>query len=266
VRVTFLLERGSPPRINPIVAQASEQLAARGITVTLRFPEDEVVRVDQLAIEADLYLLKSNTSLAFTLAAVLDRAGARLLNAYAASLACRDKLLAAARLAAAGIPAPRSLVAGQPAQLAAHLDAGPLIVKPYRGAFGRGVAVAETPAALPAAAAHPELTFAQDYLAGARTDLKVFVIGDDVFGVRKPFGAQSFLASGEPVRLAPEAEMLARRVGQAFGLELYGVDLAEDERGVHVFDVNFFPGFRGVPDAARRLAEYIARAVHGGRG
>jgi len=150
MRVTFLLERGSPPRMNPIVAEAASRLTDRGLAVSLRFPEDEVVRIDQPAVDSDLYLLKSNTSLAFTLATVLDHLGARLVNSYAASLACRDKLLAAARLEAAGIPAPRSLVAGQPSQMAEQLAAGPLIFKPYRGAFGRGVAVADSPAALPA--------------------------------------------------------------------------------------------------------------------
>jgi ribosomal protein S6--L-glutamate ligase len=263
-RVSLVLERGSPPRMNPIVAEACARLAERGIDVALRFPEEELIRVDTLALDADLYLLKSNTSLAFTLAAMLDRLGGRLLNRLTASIAARDKLLAAATLARAGIPAPRSLVAGQPVQLAAELATGPLIVKPYRGAYGRGVAVASAPTALPAAEAHPELVFAQEFLSHARTDLKVFAIGDDLFGVRKAFAADSFLHPGQPAHLSPEVETIVHRVGRAFGLKLYGVDLAEDEAGVQVFDVNFFPGYRGVPDAARRLADYIVGALKRG--
>jgi ribosomal protein S6--L-glutamate ligase len=259
VKVSFLLERGTPPRMNPILAEACARLEARGIQVALRFPEHELTRVDMLRVDSDLYVLKSNTSLAFTLATVLDRLGGPLLNCYEACLATRDKVLAAATLAAASIPAPRSLVAGQPGQFAARLAAGPLIVKPYRGAYGRGVTVADRPAALPAADEHPEFAFAQDYLHPARTDLKVFGIGDEVFGVRKTFGADSFLHTGEPAALSPEVESIVRRVAEAFGLELFGVDVAEDERGAYVFDVNSFPGFRGVPDAARRLAAYIER-------
>ena len=47
------------------------------------------------------------------------------------------------------------------------------------------------------------------------------------------------------------------RCGQAFGLGLYGLDLIETADGVRVVDLNFFPGYKGVPDAAPRIADYI---------
>ena len=93
--------------------------------------------------------------------------------------------------------------------------------------------------------------------------MKVFAIGDAVFGVRKPFAPGSFLAAGEPVALEAAVEQLARRCGRVFGLELYGLDLAEGVDGAQVVDVNAFPGYRGVPDVPRRLAGHIARAAHG---
>jgi ribosomal protein S6--L-glutamate ligase len=257
VKVTFLLERGSPPRMNPIFAETRELLKSRGVDVDLRFPEYELTRVDELTVDSDLYVLKSNTSLSFALASVLHYLGAPLLNRYGACLATRDKVVTAAVLAAAGVPTPRSLLAAQPVQLSSHLAAGPLILKPHRGAYGRGVAVADSVANLPAAENFPELVFAQEYLAWARTDLKVFAIGDDLFGVRKPFSDTSYLSGGEQAKLTPHVEAIVRRVGDALGLELYGVDLAEDESGLRVFDVNTVPGYRGVPDAARRLATYI---------
>jgi ribosomal protein S6--L-glutamate ligase len=123
--------------------------------------------------------------------------------------------------------------------------------------------VVERPAALPAVHREPGAVFAQCFLAGARTDLKLFAIGGDVFGVRKPFGPASFLAAGEPVALAPANEQLARRCGRAFGLELYGLDLAEGTDRPQVVDVNACPGYRGVLDAPRRLAEHITGAAHG---
>ena len=80
--------------------------------------------------------------------------------------------------------------------------------------------------------------------------------------VRKAFAGDSFLRAGEPTALTPEIEDIARRCGRAFGLELYGLDVAEDpELGPRVIDVNYFPGYRGVPRAAERMTEYIARAV-----
>lgn len=266
MNVCFLLERGNPPRLNPILAELFDLLWERGMSVTVRYPEEELWRLDMLAAEglADLYLLKSDTEFALSLAVALERLGARVINRADACLRAKDKTLAAATLLRAGIPTPRSRVAARPARLAAVVTEGALILKPNRGYHGAGIAVAETPSALPGTDAYPELVFAQDYLARARVDLKVFGIGEAVFGVRKPFAADSFLRAGEPVPLAPEVVDLARRCGQAFGLELYGLDIAEDADGPRVIDVNYFPGYRGVPDAARRLADYIGQ-VGGGR-
>jgi glutathione synthase/RimK-type ligase-like ATP-grasp enzyme len=47
------------------------------------------------------------------------------------------------------------------------------------------------------------------------------------------------------------------RCGELFDLELYGVDLIETEDGPYVIEVNCFPGYKGVPEADRLLAEYI---------
>jgi ribosomal protein S6--L-glutamate ligase len=257
MKVCFLLERGSPPRRNPIVAEVFTLLERCGIAATALYPEEELLRLDTLAVEADLYLLKSDTELALSLATALEGRGARVLNSCSASARAKDKVLAAMTLRRAGIPTPRSIVAAHVDQLAAAVAHGPLLLKPHRGYHGVGVRVATTPATLPPADAYPDLVLAQDYLAGARTDLKVFVIGEEVFGVRKAFGPDSFQQAGEPVRLSAAVERLARRCGEAFGLRLYGLDLAEDDSGLYVVDVNYFPGYRGVPDAAARLARYI---------
>jgi ribosomal protein S6--L-glutamate ligase len=257
-RVCFLMERGSPPRLNPIMAEAFERLAAHDLEVSVRFPEHELLSLERFHPEADVYVLKSDTELSLSLALSYERLGTRVLNRASASLRAKDKILAAATLARAGLPTPRSLAAAAPSCLASHL--GPLILKPQRGYHGVGVAVATRPDDLPARDAYPEVVFAQDYLANARLDLKVFVIGEEVFGVRKTFAGDSFLRAGQPTPLTPEIEEIARRCGQAFGLELYGLDVAEDpERGPQVIDVNSFPGYRGVPDAARRIADYIGR-------
>ena len=59
--------------------------------------------------------------------------------------------------------------------------------------------------------------------------------------------------------VAPELVELARRCGRAFGLTLYGLDLIEGPDGPVIVDVNYFPGYRGVPGAAERVAEQVER-------
>jgi ribosomal protein S6--L-glutamate ligase len=261
-RVCFLLERGSPPRLNPIFAELFDRLDGRNIDLDLRFAEEQLVRLDELRVDADLYLLKSDTELALSLATALEWMGARVLNTARSSRLAKDKLLAAITLARARIPAPGAMVASTPEQLADVLAGQPLIFKPHRGYHGVGIAVAEHPDDLPESSLYPEAVFAQHYLSDARRDLKIYGIGDDVFGVRKGFRSTSFLEMGRTVRLAPAAESLARECAAAFGLQLYGLDVAEDPTyGLQIIDVNYFPGYRGVPDASRRLADYICGVV-----
>jgi glutathione synthase/RimK-type ligase-like ATP-grasp enzyme len=260
MKAVFVLERGTPPRINPVFAETASLLEARGVTTRLWFPEHELTRIDRLSVDADVYLLKSNTSLAISLMTVAERLGARVVNRVSASQTVRDKVVTAAILVRAGVPAPDSVLASEPCHLAAAVATRPLIFKPHRGAYGRGIAVADSQETLPASTQYPDLVFAQDYLCGARTDLKVYAIGDELFGVRKAYGSDSYLDSGDATRLSTEVESIVRRTGEALGLELFGVDLAEDDCGVSVIDVNMTPGYRGVPDAPQRLAAYIERA------
>src|SRR5205814_991202 len=53
--------------------------------------------------------------------------------------------------------------------------------------------------------------------------------------------------------------------GQVFGLGLYGVDIVEGVDGPWIVDVNTFPGYKGAPGAAARIADYIADYALGRR-
>jgi len=238
VKISFIMERGDPPRLNPIFADVFGRLERAGVNVAVRFPEEELIRLNDLAIDADLYCLKSDGEMALSLATVLDGMGARILNPLDATLLAKDKVTAAYLL----------------------LTRGPLILKPHRGYHGAGVRVARSGADL-ASTNYPGVVFAQDYLERARVDLKVYAIGEQIFGVRKAFSRESFLHEGESAPLSNEIIGIARRIGAIFGLELFGLDIAEAGCGPRVVDVNYFPGYRGVPDAARLLTDYFLRAL-----
>lgn len=259
--VCFLLERGSPPRVNPVVAEAQEILRKLGVKVTSVYPEEELIRLDCLSIEADLYLLKSDSELSLSLAMALESLGAAVVNSVPTCIRCKDKVLAAVTLARAGISAPRSLAAAEPAKLVPAVEREPLIFKAVRGYHGVGIATVENASLLPKPGAYPDFVFAQQFLGTTRKDLKIFGIGERVFGVRKPFSPDSFTKAGVPCELPPPIEELVRKCADAFGLELYGLDIAEDDNGSYVIDVNYFPGYRGVPDAAQHLASFIHSKV-----
>lgn len=261
MKVAVFLERGNPPRLNQVYADAFALLEQRGIQCDLIYPEEQLIALDTLKVDADLYLLKSDSELSLSLAIALEAMGGRVLNSAYASQLAKNKVLASSILARAGLPAPRSVAGATPAQVAALFGHEPIIFKPYRGYHGVGIAVAHHGASLPAQSDYPDLVFAQEYLGAARKDLKVFVIGEHVFGVRKEFSSNSYLQAGAPTVLPPEIDDIVRRCGKAFGLELYGLDIAEDESGVFIIDVNYLPGYRGIPNAPRLLAEHIISAL-----
>jgi ribosomal protein S6--L-glutamate ligase len=51
------------------------------------------------------------------------------------------------------------------------------------------------------------------------------------------------------------------RCGRAFGVDLFGLDIILSGGRPYVVDINTFPGFKGVPDAAKVLAAYIHSAA-----
>ena len=133
-----------------------------------------------------------------------------------------------------------------------------LVVKPHMGWRGEGVRIVRGAAELLALPAPREPVLVQEFLPGTGVDLRVYVAGSRVFATRKPFSSSSFSVPGQPAAVSEEVREIALRCGAAFGLELYGLDLIETQRGPFVVDVNYFPGYKGLPDAAEAVADHVA--------
>ena len=265
IKLYFMLVRRVPAVPSPVLAEAFDILSRRGFAVESGIAEDLLTRPDLLCPRHDLYLLKSHTEMSLSLAGILHDQGARLLNPYPSCIAAQDKIVASRRLRAAGVPTPDSWVTGDLAQLAPIVAERPLIIKPYRGHRGAGIRVVRSPAELAALPQPDGLVLVQEFTPGAGEDLKVYVVGDDVFAVRKEFSETSFTRAGRPVPVSDEVRAIALRCGQAFGLGLYGLDVIESPAGPVVVDLNYFPGYKGVPNVAPLIASYIegyARGQH----
>ena len=264
MKLYFMLVRRVPAGDSPVLTEVFAELRERGFDVESGIAEEMIGAPDRLAPMHDLYLLKSHTELSLSLAGVLAGQGARLLNPYASCLATQNKIVAARRLAAAGVPTPRSWVTGKLALLRELAEMTPLIVKPYLGHRGAGISIVRHPHEL-AALAPEGPVLVQEYVAGSGEDLKVYVVGEEVFAVRKVFSPTSFTRPGRPCAVDPQVREIALRCGEACGLGLYGLDVIEGEDGPVVVDLNYFPGYKGVPEIAPRIAEYIADYATGRR-
>ncbi len=246
--------------MSPVMAELFDRLSRAGWGVTWSIGEEHAYEPSALRPEHDLYLLKSQAPATMSIAAVLHAQGAPILNPWPACAAAQDKVVAAHRLAAFGVPTPQTWAGAEPARLATVVDGGPLVTKPYNGYHGTGVRFLTRRTELRAVPAGDEAIIVQRRVTGV-DDIKVYVIGDDVFAVRKPFGAKSHGSAGYPVAVDPAVREVALRCGEAFGFGLYGVDLVLCDDGPVVIDVNHFPGYKGVPDAAERLCDYILTAA-----
>jgi ribosomal protein S6--L-glutamate ligase len=235
-----------------------------GADVDTVYPDEEPTALGSLRVEHDLYVLKSGTETALSVAGALHAFGARILNPYPLAAICRDKLVTGTILDAVGVPVPETYALAAPVQLAPVLEQGPLVLKPARGSDGRGVRVLRSVAELLALRAAEDALLAQRYHEPDGPDKKIYCIGDEVFGIERTFPARTYEEKvGRSFVVDPELAELARRCGSALGLRLFGFDVVTSRGRHYVVDLSSFPGFKGVPDAAERLADYIYAVAAG---
>jgi len=257
LRIGFLLPHYSPKSAS-VMPAVVEALAESGAIVEVIHPVEGILDLSKVRVEHDLYVLRHTSGLSLSLAGALHELGAVIVNPYPVSAALKDKIVASRTLEAAGVPTPAAYVASQPQQLLALLDLGPLVVKPYQGAGGHQVRIIRTPAELAEVNCGREPVFAQRYHANDGRDRKIYAIGGRLFGVKKVFPRRTEEEKyGEPFTLSPELREIAVRCGRAFGIDLFGVDIIESEGVPYVVDMCSIPGFKGVPDAPRLLAQYF---------
>jgi ribosomal protein S6--L-glutamate ligase len=256
VRIGILMARHRSSRKSPLMPEVLRLLRDWGATVDLIYPDDRCTELETLRVEHDLYVLKSETEMALSVAGALHAVGAPILNPWPVATMMKDKIAALRRLSAAGVPVPETHVTSTPQSLVPLLESGPIVVKPHRGSKGRGVRVIWEPDELEDVGGGPIL--AQRYQRPDGPDRKIYCIGGQLFGVLRRYPARTYHEKcGEAFSLAPELRDLALRCAAGFGVELFGLDVVVSGGKPYVVDIQSFPGFKGVPDAALRLADYI---------
>lgn len=238
---------------NPVLVEMFDILRQQGCQVELGVANELVMDPAQFNAQDDLYVLKSHTALWLSLAGVLHSQGARILNPYLSCLAAHDKIVAERRLQAAGIPTPHSWVTGDLGLLQPLSEERALIVKPYIGGRNVGVVLVRNSAELAAIPAPDQPVIVQEYIPG--DEIKIGVIGNMVGAVRKIETEEGTVRI--PCEVSDEVRQIALRCGRIFGMALYGLDVILGPSGPVVIDLNYFPSYKGIPNAATLLASYI---------
>jgi ribosomal protein S6--L-glutamate ligase len=187
----------------------------------------------------------------------LHAQGVRVLNPPRAVEICVDKYLASARLEAAGLRVPETIVCQ-------HADAaleaftalgGDVIVKPLFGSEGRGMVRVSDPdlawRTFRTLERMQSVLYLQRYIAHPGWDLRAFVLNGEIIAAMRRHAKDDWrtnVAQGgraEPTRLTALEEELALRAAAAVETPMAGVDLLPGPRGEwYVLEVNAVPGWR----------------------
>jgi ribosomal protein S6--L-glutamate ligase len=242
----------------------ARQLITWGHDVDLLEPETTITCLSGLTRgNYDAYVLKTvSDGPGLSILEAAEAIGIPTINNSRAIRLVRDKTVATAYAHTHGLPTPLTYFVAHP-ELLRQIPAGdyPLVVKPTNGSSCRGIYRVNSPAdleTLKIAEAKASFFLAQQYVENSGFDIKLYVVGTEVFAVAK----RSPLHPDVKVekRLVPvslELRTLALHVGELFGLDIYGLDVVETNRGPMVVDINDFPSFGHVPNAISLVSSHI---------
>ncbi|HJT31940.1 MAG TPA: RimK family alpha-L-glutamate ligase [Pirellulales bacterium] len=208
------------------------------------------------------------------LLARLEASGVPVINPPKAIEAAVDKYLTSARLAAAGLKIPRTIVCqtADDAMTGFAELGGDVVLKPLFGSEGRGITrLTDEALALRAFKMLDQLgavLYLQEFIDHDGSDLRLLVIGERVLGMRRrnPLDWRTNVSRGataEPLEVTPELAELAHRAAEVVGAPLAGVDLLPGRDGqLYAIEVNAVPGWKALAraqgiDVARLVLEFI---------
>lgn len=246
---------------------------------SLRLGEFDLTRVDRVIVRG----VPPGTleQIVFRMDALhrLARMGIPLVNGPAAIECCVDKYLATARLTAANLPAPRTIVCENAADAMEAYEAlgRDVVLKPLFGSEGRGILRIDQPALAERVFASigrlGEVFYLQEFVRHPGHDFRALVLGGRVLAAMRRIAHGDFrtnVAKGggfERAVLTDEAARLAVDAARAVGAEFAGVDLLPGPDGaLHILEVNSAPGFEAISktttlDIARELILHVTEAL-----
>jgi ribosomal protein S6--L-glutamate ligase len=208
-----------------------------------------------------------------------DMMGVPIVNNSQPIARSRDKLRCFQLLTRKDINMPRTVVAREPHQIGAALEAvggPPVVLKLIRGTQGIGVILAETEQAaqsvLDTLWSLGQMILIQEFVAESEgRDIRALVVGNRVVtAMRRQARIGEFRSNihrgggATVVELDEDYKRAAIQATHAMGLQVAGVDLLESHEGPKVMEINSSPGFEGLEratglDIARVLVEFSVR-------
>ncbi len=262
---------------HPVIARVLQALSAAHMVRLLdvhALSSAQAIVQEEMQLQADLYLLKSHAPQALDIAYYLEQRGARVVNNWAATVACQDRVLMTQRMNEVGLPWPHTWSFPSLGELLGQNELlstlpFPLVIKSRYSHRYDLVDTVHNAGDLQALASQwsQESVILQEFMANDGWDTKLWVIDQQIFAAhrRTPLDPN---ASKENSPLTAEELLdawvrITREIGRVFNLRLYGVDMLVTEHGPIIVDVNSFPGFRGVQGAEGAIVTLVEQSVRG---
>lgn len=266
MRFCFILEERYAQKPMPMVV--ADQLVQWGHEIDVLQPYAAVTSLTDLSLtKYDAYVLKTvSDGPGLTILEAAEAVGIPTINNSRAIRLVRDKAVAVAFAQARGLPIPVTYFVGHPrALMGVPEDIYPVVVKPSNGTSMQDIHLVHTPEEMGQIKFDERSHYlAMHYVENTGYDIKLYVTGQEVHAVQKSSPLHGTVQELE-IPVTPEMLKIARRVGQYFGLDLYGVDVLETPQGFMIVDINDFPSFYGVPRKVSNVAEYILHAAYRAR-
>ena len=263
MRFCFILEERYVRKPMPMVV--ADLLKQWGHEIDVLQPYAAVTSLTDLSlVNYDAYVLKTvSDGPGLTILEAAEALGIPTINNSRAIRLIRDKAVAVAYAQAHGLPVPTTYFAGHPRALVkVPHDIYPVVVKPSNGTSLQDIHLVRTPQEMEVLELDPSSYYlAMQYVENTGYDIKLYVTGQEVHAITKSSPLHGSVHE-EEVPVSREMLKLARDVGRAFGLDLYGVDVLESPHGLMLVDINDFPSFYGVPRKVAAIAEYILHAAY----
>ncbi|MEX0939449.1 MAG: RimK family alpha-L-glutamate ligase [Pirellulales bacterium] len=209
----------------------------------------------------------------------LEAAGTTVINPARAIEAAVDKYLATAKLEAAGLAVPKTIVCQSVDQaMEAFAALGEdVVVKPLFGSEGRGIArLCDDALALRAfkmLSGLGAVIYVQEFIEHRNCDYRLLVIGERVLGMNRCNDNDwrtniSRGARAGPLEVTAELAELAHRAAACVGATLAGVDLLPARDGtLYAIEVNAVPGWKALSrvveqDVAAMVLDFASGVIH----
>jgi ribosomal protein S6--L-glutamate ligase len=262
VNFCFIIEEQYANDSMPTIV--SNQLLQWGHTVDILVPQNTITSLSDLPSQRyDAYVLKTvSDGPGLSLLEAAEAADIPTINRSWAIRRVRDKTIAVTLAHTHGIPVPATYFMAHPRLLnQVPVEQFPLVVKPTNGSSCRLIHYIDSPSSLEKLefdTATSNFWLAQHYEANIGFDTKLYVAGTQVFAVakRSPLHPEIDVEK-QPVEVSPHLRALALEVGRLFGLDIYGLDVVETDKGPMVVDINDFPSFGNVPEAEKLIAACV---------